>query len=181
MSAGTMIAFSCKEIVMGKQSCLGPIDPQCNGVSALRVLEEFKHAIKDAQHDPTTIPFWQTIISKYHPTFIDSCQWSINRSELLVTDWLKDNMFVENENPEATAKSVVDLFTSAGRSMDHDKHIDIDDCRGAGLKIVPMEDDQTFQDLILTVHHAFMHTMSQFPIVKGIENHKGVGFFQFQR
>ncbi|MBX4308663.1 ATP-dependent Clp protease proteolytic subunit, partial [Mycobacterium tuberculosis] len=28
MSAGTMIACSCFEIIMGKQSSLGPIDPQ---------------------------------------------------------------------------------------------------------------------------------------------------------
>ena len=31
MSAGTMIALSCRSIVMGKQSNLGPIDPQFNG------------------------------------------------------------------------------------------------------------------------------------------------------
>ena len=33
MSAGTMIALSCKEIVMGKQSNIGPIDPQFGGMS----------------------------------------------------------------------------------------------------------------------------------------------------
>lgn len=34
MSAGTMIALSSKEIVMGKQSNLGPIDPQFGGCLA---------------------------------------------------------------------------------------------------------------------------------------------------
>ena len=33
MSAGTMLACASKEILMGKQSCLGPIDPQYSGVS----------------------------------------------------------------------------------------------------------------------------------------------------
>lgn len=42
MSAGTMIACSCREIIMGKQSNLGPIDPQFNGIPAHGVLEEFK-------------------------------------------------------------------------------------------------------------------------------------------
>ena len=28
MSAGSLISVSCKEIIMGKQSCLGPFDPQ---------------------------------------------------------------------------------------------------------------------------------------------------------
>lgn len=37
MSAGTMIAMSCKEIIMGEQSSLGPIDPQMGGI-AFRLL-----------------------------------------------------------------------------------------------------------------------------------------------
>ena len=28
LSAGTMVALACKEIIMGKHSSLGPIDPQ---------------------------------------------------------------------------------------------------------------------------------------------------------
>ena len=36
MSAGTMIACSCREIVMGKQSSLGPIDPQFGGLASAR-------------------------------------------------------------------------------------------------------------------------------------------------
>jgi len=35
MSVGTMISCSCKEIIMGKQSNLGPIDPQFNGIQAI--------------------------------------------------------------------------------------------------------------------------------------------------
>lgn len=42
MSGGTMIACSCKEIIMGKQSSLGPIDPQFNGVPAQGLIAEFK-------------------------------------------------------------------------------------------------------------------------------------------
>jgi ClpP class serine protease len=37
MSAGTMMALSCKEIIMGKQSNLGPIDPQMGGVACQAV------------------------------------------------------------------------------------------------------------------------------------------------
>ena len=49
MSAGTMIACSCREIIMGKQSNLGPIDPQFNGIPAHGVLEEFKRALKEVK------------------------------------------------------------------------------------------------------------------------------------
>src|SRR3989339_268104 len=42
MSCGTMIALSCKEVVMGKHSSLGPIDPQFRGLPAHGVIEEFE-------------------------------------------------------------------------------------------------------------------------------------------
>lgn len=42
MSAGTMMALAAKEIIMGKQSNLGPIDPQFNGLSCAGIIEEFE-------------------------------------------------------------------------------------------------------------------------------------------
>jgi Serine dehydrogenase proteinase len=41
MSAGTMIACVCREILMGKHSSLGPIDPQIGGLAAHGVIGEF--------------------------------------------------------------------------------------------------------------------------------------------
>lgn len=37
MSAGSLVAVSCKEIMMGKQSCLGPFDPQIGGIACQSV------------------------------------------------------------------------------------------------------------------------------------------------
>ena len=70
MSAGTMIACSAREIWMGKQSSLGPIDPQFGGIPAHGVLEEFKRAYDDIVNDPRTVPVWQPIIAKYNPAFL---------------------------------------------------------------------------------------------------------------
>lgn len=70
MSAGTLIALSCKEIMMGKQSNLGPIDPQMGGVPCQAVLDEFEQAKKDIKVNPSSAPLWQVIVSKYHPTFL---------------------------------------------------------------------------------------------------------------
>lgn len=44
MSAGTMIACACRNI---KQSSLGPIDPQFNGIPAQGVLDEFERAAQE--------------------------------------------------------------------------------------------------------------------------------------
>ena len=47
MSAGTMMACAGKEIIMGKHSSLGPIDPQFNGIPAYSILKEFDDAKSD--------------------------------------------------------------------------------------------------------------------------------------
>lgn len=51
MSAGTMIALSSKEIVLGKQSNLGPIDPQYGGMSCAGIIEEFDEALAAVSKD----------------------------------------------------------------------------------------------------------------------------------
>lgn len=177
MSAGTMIACSCKEIVMGKQSCLGPFDPQYNGYSAMRVEMEFDNAIKAAKKDPASIPFWREIIGKYNPTFLDSCKLVCQRSKSIVKKWLLANMFKDSNNAISTADAIIEYFTETGKIYDHDKHININQCEKAGLKIIKLEDDQTLQDLILTVHHAFIQTLSCTNFTKAIENHIGIARF----
>lgn len=61
MSARTMIALSCKSVLMGKESSLGPIDPQIGGIPAHGVIEEFKRASEEIADDPSKTPVWQPI------------------------------------------------------------------------------------------------------------------------
>jgi len=49
------------------------------------------------------------------------------------------------------------------------------------LKITNLEDDQVFQDLVLSVFHATTHTFSGTPAVKIIENHNGKAFVKIER
>ena len=46
MSAGTIISCAAKEIVMGKQSSLGPIDLKFNGIPTYNIKMEFEEAKK---------------------------------------------------------------------------------------------------------------------------------------
>jgi ClpP class serine protease len=55
MSAGTMLACACKSILIGKQSSLGPIDPQLGGLAAHGIIEEFTKAYEEIQVDPRKI------------------------------------------------------------------------------------------------------------------------------
>ena len=175
MSAGTMIAFSGKEIVMGKHSSLGPIDPQVGNMPAEAVIGEFEQAKKDILADPKAAGYWQFILQKYHPTFLTSCSQAIELSKILAKEWLLGNMC---EGDETKCNAILELFSSHKETKMHARHIGIDKCKESGLEITNIEDDQKFQDLLLTVHHAFMHTFSASPAIKIIENHEGNAFIE---
>lgn len=180
MSAGTMISMSCKEIVMGKQSSLGPIDPQYGGVSCHGVLEEFKQALEDVRTDQSAILVWRPIIEKYHPTFLGDCENAIDWAEKMVGEWLSENMFSGSEDK---ATSVVKKLCNHKDTKAHNRHFDKEECKKIGLKIIDLEgldssqkeDCQDLQDCLLTIHHTYMHTFSSTPAVKIVENHLGNG------
>jgi ATP-dependent protease ClpP protease subunit len=174
MSAGTMIACAARSIVLGKQSSLGPIDPQIGGVPAQGVLDEFQIAVESIKRDPASTPLWQQIVSRYHPSFLNECVQAINWSRTMVHGWLSENMFGGDPAHEATAQAIVGFLGDHLVTAAHSRHIPLSKCEQIGLKIERLENDKKLQDLVLTVHHAYMHTFSMSPAVKIIENHLGV-------
>lgn len=173
MSAGTMISCACKEIVMGKQSNIGPFDPQLGGLPAHGVLEEFEMAIERVKADPQSTPIWQTIISKYHPTFLGECQKAIELADMVVNGWLVTGMFSGEEDAVTKARNILLALNDHSGTKTHSRHLHIEDAVGLGLKVVRLEDDAELQDLVLTVHHSYMHTFANTPAGKIIENHVG--------
>lgn len=175
MSAGTMMACACKEIVLGKQSNLGPIDPQMNGMPATGVLREFEEAIREIKADPARIAVWQVIIGKYHPSFLQQCKNAIEWSKTVVEDWLRTGMFAGDRRAAAKAANIVRELTNDNVMKNHGRHVHIDQCRALKMRIVELEADPKLQDLVLTVHHAFMQTVSEAgAVTKIVENHLGV-------
>jgi hypothetical protein len=173
MSGGTMIACACKEIWMGKQSNIGPIDPQFRGIPAHGVIAEFMEAVHEIKKDPATIPIWQTIIGKYHPTFIGECRNAIALATDIVTNWLVSGMFDGDEKAKEKASEIVKKLNNHADTKTHARHIHADEAERFGLKVRMLEKEPTFQDAVLTVHHAFMHTFSNSNSAKIIENHLG--------
>jgi ATP-dependent protease ClpP protease subunit len=182
MSAGTMIALACKEIVMGKESNLGPIDPQIGTLAAHGVIDEFQRAAqeiqgaKDPKEQAAKIAVWQPIIAKYTPTMIGECQYAITWATDIVTGWLKTGMFDGDPEAEKKAKKVVNELGSHAVTKTHARHIHADRLRELGVKVAALEDDQKLQDAVLTVHHACTHTLMLTPAVKIIENQNSVSF-----
>lgn len=174
MSAGTMIACSAKSIVMGKQSSLGPIDPQFSGIAAQAVIDEFNMAIRNIEQNPSSTPLWQAIIGKYHPTFLLECIQAIDWSRQIVTGWLVRNMLEGHDNPPGEAAQILNVLADHAHSKTHARHLSIETCQSIGLHVEALEDDPKLQDLVLTIHHAFMHTFARSHAIKIIENHLGV-------
>lgn len=164
MSAGTMIAMSCKEIIMGEQSSLGPIDPQMGGIACQAVIDEFKRAVNEVSENQASLGLWQTIISKYHPTFLTSCEKAVEWSEKLAEKWLKE------VNADIDFSRIKNVFINHNNSYSHNRHLSKKDCRDAGLNIIDLESNQDLQDAVLSLHHCYMIMFDKFLISKIVEN-----------
>ncbi len=184
MSAGTIIACSSEQIIMGTHSNLGPIDPQIQGRPAYGILHEFKKALKEIKVDPAAIQVWRPILSQYEPTLLTECENAIKWSNDFVTRQLKTVMFRNEPRAKAAAAAakVVRALTDFRKNGSHARHIEFEECEKMGLTVRSIERDfdSEFQDLVLTVHHCFMHTLMNTPTFKLIENHLGATFAKMQ-
>ncbi len=176
MSAGTMIACSCREIYMGAHSSLGPIDPQIGGVAAHGIIEEFKTAQDDVKKNPNSIPLWQPIIAKYPPTILGECYKAIKWSTDIVKEWLNKNMLINNENKDNIIDGIIKELGDHSINLAHNRHLSAKKCKEIGLVIKDLEEDDALQDAVLSVHHIFMHTLRSTNAVKIIQNDRDISF-----
>ena len=100
----------------------------------------------------------------------------------MVKTWLIENMLSRSKNKEAIADQILDNLAVHAATKTHSRHIHINECKKMGIKVIaleniikdkPIEDCKDFQDCVLTVHHAYMHTFSNSSAIKIIENHNG--------
>lgn len=163
MSCGTMIACSGKQIIVGKQSSLGPVDPQIfnsrfGQVSCEAIVEEFERLENQCKNNVSqTYPIvWNKILEQYFPTLVDECRRAIIWAKELVSEWLKTSMFAEDKNNDEIVSKIIKQIASHEETKTHSRHFDCEKCKNIGLKIIQMEDDKNLQDAILSLHHAVM-------------------------
>ena len=177
MSAGTMIACSSKEIIMGKESSLGPIDPQYHNVPAQGVLKEFERAMKETISSPNRSLIWKEIIQQYRPTFVGECENVVKMSHDLVEGWMLDCMFKRSRKKEEIVKRILDELASHDASKVHDRHYDYLKCKKLGLKVRALEDNQDLQEAVLSLYHCYLLSIYKLPnSIKYIENQNGQTF-----
>jgi hypothetical protein len=145
MSAGTMIALACQNIVMGLHSNLGPIDPQVGGGPAWAILQEFETAKKLFASSPKEAQAWVPILNKYTPTLIGACEKAITLSETMVKSWLATGMFSDDEKPQGRADAIVAALGSHDQTLTHGRHITIEQAQSLGLRIEALEAEWPYQ------------------------------------
>lgn len=179
MSAATMWAMAADEIVMGKHSQLGPIDPQITlpgiglPVPAGALLEQFQQASDELAADPNRIPAWLPILQQYPPGILNVCENASELSKQLVAEWLATYMLKRKRNKHAIAASIADWLADDKAHLSHSRAITREQLRTMGVTVTALEDDQALQDAVLSVHHAVMLTFQQSNAIKLIENHLG--------
>lgn len=173
-----MIACSCKEIIMGKHSNIGPIDPHLGSLPALGILEEFNRAHQEIITDPTKAYIWQPILAKYHPSLIIECEKAVDWSKDIVGNWLKTGMLFGKRNKTAKAQQIVSDLIDKQKNYVHSRHISLDAAKEIGLNVIELERDNRLQEAVLSVHHAVTATLVYTPAIKIIENHLGQAYIR---
>jgi len=171
MSAGTMVALGANRILMGRQSQLGPIDPQMplpNGrtVSARAIVEQFDRAKRELLEDLRLAHLWAPIVQSLGPGLLVEAQNALDYSETMVSRWLESRMFFGRDNAADLAASIASYFNKAEAHKSHGRRIDRQEARAQGLVVEDLEGDQELQEAALTAYHLIMIVFEKSPATK---------------
>ena len=180
MSAATMIALSADEVVMGQHSQLGPIDPQFiistpegpRSAPAKAILNQFEKAKEECRR-PENLAAWMPILRSYAPGLLTQCEDSQRLAATMVADWLRRYMLSGQPDAADQARRIADWFADYEGFRSHNRRVGLEQAAALGLRVSELEQDDYLQDLVLSIHHAAMHTFSGTPANKIIENHLG--------
>ena len=92
MSAGTMISLAANRLIMGRQSQLGPIDPQMpmggRFVSARAIVDQFERAKSDVLANRDLAHVWAPVLQTLGPALLQEAQNALDYGERMVAGWL---------------------------------------------------------------------------------------------
>ena len=197
-SAATIIALGCDEIVMGRHSELGPIDPQIlvpvpggrRFAPAHAILRDFERAKTEIAEDVKALPAWTPILHAYGGGLLEFCSQQIKLSQEVVAGWLQKYMLAHDDAgvPDAeraqVAKYIAEYFgsdKSYDRFRTHGRPIRLEELQGIrGLRVRRLEDDADLQDALLSVYHILEISFGG-PAIKIVENHIGARYVRVQQ
>lgn len=169
MSAGTMISLASNKIILGRQSQLGPIDPQMaiNGkyVPAQAIIDQFKDAQVEILKNTDAAHLWAPILQSLGPALLKEAQNEIAYSGTMVDTWLSKFMFKGRDDAAALSATVTGHFNGA-QNKSHGRRIDIDEARNIGVLVEKLEDNPLLQDAVLSSYHIMTILMNTTPVAK---------------
>ena len=143
MSAGTMISLAADRIVMGRQSQLGPIDPQFvmggRSLSARAVVDQFERAKQEILTNVATAHAWAPILGTIGPALLQEAQNALDYGERMVAQWLEAYMFKGLPGAQAKAAATAQHFNDASTHKSHGRRIDRAEARAHGVVIEDLE------------------------------------------
>lgn len=181
MSAGTMISLASNRVIMGRQSQLGPIDPQLffNGrpVSAQAIVAQFESARAEIVAEIRTAHAWAPVLQSLGPALLQEAQMASDYSEEMVGRWLAGRMFNSarraKAKTKAKAKTTAKYFNSAASHKSHGRRIDRDEARSVGVIVEDLENDQNLQEAVLTGYHLMTMIFEKTPAARLIATNSG--------
>ena len=175
MSAGTMISLSSNLIILGRQSQLGPIDPQMpvsgRYVSAQSIVDQFEKAKNEISNNPSLANVWYPILQTIGPALLQEAQNALDYSEKIVGEWLEKRMFSGDHDKEKKSKDVAHFFRDAAVHLSHGSRIDRERAKAQGVKIEDLENNQDLQEAVLTAYHLMTIAFEKSAAAKVIESH----------
>ena len=185
MSGGAMISLASDLLVIGKQSQLGPIDPQLligNKAHSARAIQEgFRRARKDIEKDTKLAHLWAPILQNMGPSLVLEADKALAYSKELVVNWLNKRMLkdVSNEEERKRKADTIAAYFNAedtpghGQIHVHGQRVGAVKLEELGLKLEFLEDDQGLQNDVLTAYHLMTLIFEMTSSLKFIASDKG--------
>lgn len=118
------------------------------------------------------------MLNQYGPDLLMQCRSALDMSRELVKAWLEAYMFKERADRSERAEAVSSWLANHKYFKSHRRHISRTEVEKRQLMVFRLEEDETLQDLSLSVFHAATHTFTRTPAVKIIESHTGRAFIK---
>ncbi len=179
MSGGTMICLGSNKIVLGRQSQLGPIDPQfvSNGsaMPAQSILSQFKSAKIEISKNPNLANAWAPVLRQISPSLLQQAQNASDYGENLVATWLAARMLstLPNATKAKKCKAIAKYFNNVDHHKLHGNRINFDDAAKIGLIVELLENNQLLQEATLTAYHLMTILFEKTPATKFILSSTG--------
>jgi len=146
-SAATLLCLSGDELLMDHRSELGPTDPQITytsgGEQRMEAAEDILDGFEDVKkklktEGVTALPAYSPLINKYSIALFAACENARQLTRTLATNWLSNYMFVGQPDAAIKADEITEMFANHALTLSHNRAISIDQCIGAGMKVVDL-------------------------------------------